>query len=219
MTRGTILMEGVRPVDAVYSLNCGGHTENVENVWSLNAAAALRGRLDAFGNPGDLPSPIGEREIAGWVTTRPDVVCAKSSRPENFRWTKKYTAGEVNDLVSAKFAMGPVTDIVPLDRGVSGRLKALRVVVGVRGEQIVRKELPIRSLFGGLYSAAFVVDIERDGAGKLVSVTFVGAGRGHGVGMCQDGVRGRAVRGATYREILEHYYAGASIVRLYGVER
>jgi len=218
MTRGTILMEGVRPVDAVYSLNCGGHTENVENVWSLNAAPALKGRLDAFGSPNGLPSPIGEREIAGWVTTKPDVVCAESSRPENFRWKKTYTAGEVNDLVSAKFAIGPVTDIVPLDRGVSGRLKALKVV-GVRGEKIVRKELPIRSLFGGLYSAAFIVDVERDDTGKLTGVTFVGAGRGHGVGMCQDGARGRALRGATYREILEHYYPGASIVKLYGTGR
>ena len=217
MTRGEILMEGVRPVDTVYSLNCGGHTENVENVWSLNAAPALRGRLDTLGDRGSLPSPIGEREIAGWVTTRPEVMCAESHRPENFRWKKIYTADEVNDLVSAKIGgIGTVTDIVPLDRGVSGRLKALKVV-GTRGEKVVRKELPIRSLFGGLYSAALVVDIQRDDSGKLVSVTFVGAGRGHGVGMCQDGARGRALRGETYRRILRHYYAGASIVKLYGM--
>jgi SpoIID/LytB domain protein len=216
VTRGIILMEGVRPVDTVYSLNCGGHTENVENVWWLNAAPALRGRLDVFGSPGSLPSPIGESEIAGWVTTRPEVMCAESYRAENFRWKKAHTADEIDNFVSAKLGnIGPVTDIVPLERGVSGRLKSLKVV-GARGEKIVRKELPIRSLFGGLYSAALVVDVERDDSGKLVSVTFAGAGRGHGVGMCQDGARGRALRGATYRQILEHYYAAASIVKLYG---
>ena len=207
-------MEGVHPVDTVYSLNCGGHTENVENVWSLNADPALRGRLDAVENHDGLPSPIGEKEIAGWVTMKPDVLCAESYRPDSFRWKRTYSADELNDIVSAKLDIGPVVDIIPLERGVSGRLKRLKVV-SARGEMTVRKELPIRSLFGGLFSAAFVVEIERDDSGKPVTITFVGAGRGHGVGMCQDGVRGRALRGATYREILDHYYAGASIIELY----
>jgi len=213
-TRGEVLMEGSRPVDAVYSMNCGGHTENVENVWSLLAEPDLRGKLDAVDGHQGLPSPIGENEIVRWVTTKPDVSCSVSSRPENFRWTKTYRADELDALVAAKIHVGNVLDIVPLDRGVSGRLKGVKVV-GTRGEKIVRKELAIRSLFGGLFSAAFIVEIERDGSGKPVSFTFVGAGRGHGVGMCQDGARGLASRGATYRQILTHYYTGAEIVKLY----
>ena len=213
-TRGEVLMDGARPVDTVYSLNCGGHTENVENVWSLLAEPALRGKLDELKSYQHLPSPIGEREIARWVTTKPDVACSESSRPENFRWRKTYRADELNAVVAAKIDVGNVLDVIPLDRGVSGRLKSVQVV-GTRGEKIVRKELAIRSLFGGLFSAAFIVEIERDGSGKPVTVTFVGAGRGHGVGMCQDGARGRASRGATYREILTHYYTRASIVKLY----
>lgn len=213
-TRGEVLMDGTRPVDTVYSMNCGGHTENVENVWSLLAEPALRGKLDAVDGRQLLPSPIGEDEIAKWVTTRPDVSCSESSRPENFRWTKTYRADELNALVASKIDVGTVLDVVPLDRGVSGRLKAVKVV-GTRGEKIVRKELTIRSLFGGLFSAAFIVETERDASGKPVEFTFVGAGRGHGVGMCQDGARGLASRGATYREILTHYYTGAKIVKLY----
>ena len=186
----------------------------MENVWSLLAEPALRGKLDAVDGRQLLPSPIGEDEIAKWVTTRPDVSCSESSRPENFRWTKTYRADELNALVASKIDVGTVLDVVPLDRGVSGRLKAVKVV-GTRGEKIVRKELTIRSLFGGLFSAAFIVETERDASGKPVEFTFVGAGRGHGVGMCQDGARGLASRGATYREILTHYYTGAKIVKLY----
>ncbi len=213
-TRGEVLMNGARPVDAVYSMNCGGHTENVENVWSLLAEPALRGKLDVVGGSRSLPSPIGEEEISRWVTIKPDVACSVSSRPENFRWRKTYRPDEVDALVAAKIDVGAVLDVIPLDRGVSGRLKGVKVV-GRRGEKIVRKELAIRSLFGGLFSAAFIVEIDRDGAGKPVAFTFIGAGRGHGVGMCQDGVRGLASRGATYREILTHYYTGAEIVKLY----
>jgi len=213
-TRGEVLMNGPRPVDAVYSLNCGGHTEHVENVWSLLAEPALRGKLDVLGHNERLPSPIGHRQIVRWVTTKPNVACSEPSSPNNFRWKRQYAADELNKMVSAKMDIGRVTDIVPLDRGVSGRLKSLKVI-GTGGERIVRKELAIRSLFGGLYSAAFVVDIQRDRSGNPVTFTFIGAGRGHGVGMCQDGARGLAVRGVPYRKILEHYYTGARIVKLY----
>ncbi len=213
-TRGEVLMDGPRPVDTVYSLNCGGHTEHVENVWSLLAEPALRGKLDVIGHNEPLPSPIGPREIVRWVTTTPNVACSEPSSPNNFRWKRQYTADELNKMVSAKMEIGRVLNIVPLDRGVSGRLKSIKVI-GTGGERIVRKELAIRSLFGGLYSAAFVVDIQRDQSGNPVTVTFVGAGRGHGVGMCQDGTRGLAARGVPYRRILEHYYTGARIVKLY----
>jgi len=213
-TRGEVLMNGTRPVDAVYSLNCGGHTEHVENVWSLLAEPALRGKLDVLGHNERLPSPIGQGEILRWVTSTPNVACSEPSSPNNFRWKRQYAADELNKMVSAKMDIGRVTDIVPLDRGVSGRLKSIKVI-GTAGEKVVRKELAIRSLFGGLYSAAFVVDIQRDQSGNPVTFTFLGAGRGHGVGMCQDGARGLAVHGVPYRRILEHYYTGARIGKLY----
>ena len=213
-TRGKVLMRGTRPLDAVYSLNCGGHTENVENVWTLFPDPALRGKLDALHGTHRLPSPIGEDEIAGWVTTKPDVLCSESSREENFRWKVTYAAAKLNDIVSATIDVGSVTDIIPVERGVSGRLKSVKIV-GTREEKTVRKELTIRSVFGNLFSAAFIVEIERDESGKPLSFTFTGAGRGHGVGMCQDGVRAMAGRGADYEQILRHYYTDTRIVKLY----
>ena len=43
------------------------------------------------------------------------------------------------------------------------------------------------------------------------SVTFVGRGWGHGVGMSQHGARGMAEAGYTFREILMHYYTGITL--------
>ena len=46
------------------------------------------------------------------------------------------------------------------------------------------------------------------------SFTFTGGGRGHGVGLCQDGARGMAGAGVQYRDILKHYFAIATLARL-----
>jgi len=47
------------------------------------------------------------------------------------------------------------------------------------------------------------------------SVTFTGAGFGHGVGMCQNGAIGMADAGRTYQQILAHYYSGSEVVKIY----
>ena len=42
-----------------------------------------------------------------------------------------------------------------------------------------------------------------------------GRGFGHGVGLCQWGAQGMDRKGIDYKEILEHYYPGASLEALY----
>jgi stage II sporulation protein D len=44
---------------------------------------------------------------------------------------------------------------------------------------------------------------------------FEGRGFGHGVGMCQHGARGMALKGYKWPSIVRHYYPGAQIVRVY----
>lgn len=69
------------------------------------------------------------------------------------------------------------------------------------------KGTALRSLFG-LRSAHFTVTTGEDG------VTFSVTGYGHGVGMSQYGANAMAREGATWREILEHYYTGVTIAPL-----
>jgi stage II sporulation protein D (peptidoglycan lytic transglycosylase) len=43
------------------------------------------------------------------------------------------------------------------------------------------------------------------------TLTFIGRGLGHGVGLCQWGARGMALQGKNYRQILQHYFPGTHL--------
>ncbi len=103
-----------------------------------------------------------------------------------------------------------------LARGVSGRVKGVRVV-GTEGELVVQREWPVRQLFGMLRSGMFLVEPLLDAEQLVRGFHFTGGGWGHGVGMCQIGATGMAEQGYDYRQILAHYYGGARVYRLYGV--
>ncbi|HQP96450.1 MAG TPA: stage II sporulation protein SpoIID, partial [Myxococcota bacterium] len=95
-----------------------------------------------------------------------------------------------------------------MGRGVSGRMTRLKVI-GTQAAVEIAPELRIRQALGSLKSSTFVWD-RGDG-----SVTFIGAGFGHGVGMCQNGAIGMADAGRTYQQILAHYYSGSEVVKIY----
>jgi stage II sporulation protein D len=68
--------------------------------------------------------------------------------------------------------------------------RALRVALG---ETVIRSTL-------------FEITADQDG------FVFVGSGYGHGVGMSQWGAQAMALRGSTYREILDAFYPGTTLV-------
>jgi len=88
-------------------------------------------------------------------------------------------------------------------------------IVGVLDTAVINKELQIRRVLGGLKSSMFIVNVKRDSSGNPASFTFYGGGWGHGVGMCQSGAEGMALRDFKYAEILMHYFSGAEIKKLY----
>jgi SpoIID/LytB domain protein len=147
---------------------------------------------------------------AAWVLERPNAYC--SGDDTYFRWERKYTGSELNAHVGKQHRIGPVTDIILGERAPGGRLKSI-TIEGRDDSVTIRKELPIRLAFGGLPSAMFTVDFERSPEG-LRSVIFRGGGRGHGVGMCQQGARGMALQGKGYVDILRHYFTGVTIERV-----
>jgi len=153
---------------------------------------------------------IGEALVSRFVHLNPvPSYCASSgyANPEKVRWQRAFTQREV-DEICAPLGVGTVQALAVEGRGVSGRARALRIAGG-RATARVYGELPIRRLFRNLNSGMFV--IERSSGGW----TFIGGGWGHGSGMCQTGAIGRAVRGASYRDILGWYYSGAAPVRIY----
>ena len=80
-------------------------------------------------------------------------------------------------------------------------------------ESAVNRHVDVRRLLG-LRESLLVIELQRSAGGEIEAVVFAGKGWGHGVGLCQVGAYGMALRGAKYREILRHYYTGVKIERL-----
>lgn len=205
-TRGELLFgEAGRLVDTVYSSTCGGHTEDADAVWGTPPDPHLRGRPDVW----DLSTASARPPLEEFLASPEGAMCGASSfaRPEKLRWTREFSDDALNEKL-ASLGIGRITGMDVRARGVSGRATRLRLS-GEEGEVEVRGELTIRRLFGNLESSLFVIE-RLPGRWR-----FRGAGWGHGAGMCQMGAIGRAERGADHRSILEHYYPGSELRRLY----
>jgi stage II sporulation protein D len=212
-TRGKMLFdqEG-HLVDAVYHACSGGHTENNEYVWPGPAEALLRGKLDAPRGT-RAPWPAGqiptELELRGFLNKTPSVYPVTRGIPNRvLRWTRELTPHDLDALVNARHAIGHITSIEVVSRGVSGRVRHVRFV-GEHGNADVHGELRVRRLLGNLRSGMFVVDALED------IWLFTGGGFGHGVGMSQYGAIGMAERGKSATQILNHYYSGAEVGTVY----
>ncbi len=214
-TKGRILRQGDLISDTVYSACCGGHTEHNDFVWSTEPSPALRGKPCLRPEADPFPNPMTEAALKVWFSKKVKSWCnlPVDYYQTRFRWKSTFTQSEIDALVAKKYPnVGSVRELKPLSRGVSGRLRELQVV-GSNETIIVQKELPIRFLFGGLKSGAFVVEKSDN------KWTFIGAGWGHGVGMCQWGARGMAEAGNTYRKILAHYFTDTYILNVYRLKR
>ncbi len=212
-TKGEVMLHSPhRLVDASYSAVCGGFTENNENVWNGPPNPNTRGVSDLKSSSLRFFSP---KRLKRWLTHPPDAYCntPQTRRGRKFRWRVNIPAYKMDELVRRHYKIGKIKEIIPLKRGVSGRIYTLKLR-GTRREVIVRGELRIRRLFGGLSSSLFIVEphyFRED----VISWTFIGGGWGHGVGLCQHGAMGRARAGQHYRKILHHYFSQMRLTRIY----
>lgn len=224
-TRGQVLAYDGELCDARFSKCCGGVFEEFQNCWEPIRYPYLVARRDNV-DPMDFPNLTIEAEAARWIGSRPDAFCNTASpeilgqvlnnydqeTTDFYRWTVSYTARELSELVARRSGIdfGEILDLQPLERGTSGRIVRLRIV-GSRRTLIIGKELEIRRTLSPshLYSSAFIVEKTPDG------FTLHGAGWGHGVGLCQIGAAVMGARGYEYRQILAHYYPGATVETIY----
>ena len=213
-TRGEVLWGDGRLIDTVYSASCGGHTEHNDVVWESTADRHLRGRQDGASTPGDLSD---EPTLRRFLAQDTGAHCARIriGKTSRYRWTRRFSQSELRRLLRKRANLGAVRAIEVLGRGVSGRVTGVRVI-GAKDTLLVKREYPVRQLFGGLFSGMFVVDAEAPGEDGLPSgFVLRGGGWGHGVGMCQTGAMGMAEEGHNFRRILRHYYQGGSVQKLY----
>ena len=206
-TQGEILVHGTSIAEALFSANCGGWTENNDTVWFGPPNGALRARPDLLSPM--APPFESEGKFRVWLSQAPAAYCDGDA--SYFRWTRSFSESELLALVQKKYEIAQLKQIELGERGAGGRLKWIRI--HHNGEAVlVKKELPIRQALGGLPSAMFDLAV----SGTIPSRTFTlhGAGRGHGVGMCQHGANGMAKRGYTYHNILHHYFSDVTIEKV-----
>lgn len=212
-TLGYVLTAGDDIVNAVYHNVCGGVTAGAEDVWDSKPLPGLVPIFDSLRSEVvNLSSEDAVRSVIQSDGTNhfcyPGNPNYANYAKKYFRWTKRLEATQVEKLTG----VGKLTDIQVLERRPSGRVRKI-MITGTSGSKTYEKELNIRKEFD-LWSGLFVLDLEKSG-GRISAVTFVGAGNGHGVGLCQHGAREIARRGGTFDQILGHYYRGAKLRRIY----
>lgn len=206
-TRGEILVYDGDICDARFSKCCGGVTEEFQYCWADTPKPYLTSVADTPEGGGAPFCDTHDKRILSQVLNDYD-----RATDDFYRWTVTYTTAELSSLVRRKLNLdlGEVRELVPLDRGKSGRIWRLKIT-GSKGSVTIGKELEIRRALSEshLYSSAF--DVEKSGD------TFIlhGKGWGHGVGLCQIGAAVMGERGYKYNEILLHYYKDAKIKKVY----
>lgn len=230
-TRGQVMMYKNSICDARFSKCCGGITEEFDTCWENKKYPYLTAVRDDK-NDTAMPDLTIEEEADKWIRSTPDSFCNTHDKhiisqilnnydqeTTNFyRWKVRYTQEELAELIrtNTKCDYGQIIDLIPVERGKSGRISKLKIV-GTLKTLIIGKELEIRRTLSDthLFSSAFVVDKgpQQDDVPTWFELT--GAGWGHGVGLCQIGAAVMGEKGYNYNDILLHYYKDADIRKLY----
>ncbi len=218
-TRGLCLFYGNEIIGAYYASNCGGISENVENVWPTRSGAVPYWSSH-FDSDNDL-NYDPKNNPKEWIESNPDVFCNPYFHPElpewskkNFRWQVEMAADELSNNLNEIKEIGKVKEIISIERGNSGRIIQAKFI-GEKDSLKLNSELEIRKIKKPPFrSSCFVVErvIDEQLNEKFI---FKGAGWGHGVGMCQSGAVARAFSGQNYEEILKHYFPQTGIKKVF----
>ena len=240
-TKGQILMDGDDICDARFSKCCGGVTEEFQYCWEdtpknyLSSVRDIIQGVKSVGSaaPAPLPSLQDKTAADAWIRSNPPAFCNTTDKKilsqvlndydqetaDFYRWKVTLTQEKLKQLLDEKLKMnfGDILDLQAEERGKSGRISKLRIV-GTEKTFVIGKELEIRRALSDthLYSSAFVVDrcdIDENGIPQRFDI--IGAGWGHGVGLCQIGAAVMGEEGFDYDAILLHYYQGAEIKKVY----
>lgn len=226
-TKGELLMYDGVICDARFSKCCGGVVEEFQNCWEPVSYPYLTMLYDGNKNElSQIPDLTKEDEAEKWIRSAPAAYCNTKDKhilnqvlnnydqetTDFYRWKVSYSFAETGSLIRRRLGLdlGEITNLIPRERGKSGRITKLEIQ-GTKDSLIIGKELLIRKALSEshLYSSAFVVDKSDSG------FVLTGAGWGHGVGLCQIGAAVMAERGFQYRDILAHYFPDSELNQQY----
>ncbi|MCH7549513.1 MAG: SpoIID/LytB domain-containing protein [Candidatus Krumholzibacteriota bacterium] len=205
-TRGLVLLGGGALVRAYYCATCGGHTSDIRRVWPQRESAPyLHGVFDRG---------TGASSYCDWV--------------HNFRWRVSYSGRDLGEMLRKTLPrelgvpvarVGFITDLSVVERSPSGRVRVLKIETTsgsfrAQGDRI--RWVLMADVDNDRILPSTMFDIEKvTRGGRVTSVSVIGGGNGHGVGMCQNGAIGMARQGYSHNMILSHYYPGTSLDKRY----
>lgn len=232
-TSGVVLEYNDEICDARFSKCCGGVVEEFQHCWEPLTHPYLK-RVDD--NPATTSINTQDLKVESnavkFIRSTPEAFCNTrdaallsqvlndydQSSSDFYRWTVRLEQEEISTLIREKSGIdfGKILDMLPVERGESGRLVKLKIV-GTLRTLTVGKELEIRRWLSSshLYSSAFVVEKEEIENGIPGAFLLHGAGWGHGVGLCQIGAAVMASKAYSHEEILKHYFIDASLNKRY----
>jgi len=158
----------------------------------------------------------GRTESPEWVwggTAKPyqqSVECGYCEDAPNYFWRYPAQAALDQEELGKKLGLGePVLELKVLTKTPSGRAGQLRVAG--RRESKVMSGRELREALGNDAVRSTLFEVRSEAGGFV----FMGSGSGHGVGLCQWGARGLAEAGKSSEEILQKYFPGTEVRKLY----
>jgi SpoIID/LytB domain protein len=220
-TKYEVMYYGSEVCQAFISISCGGVCDEGNEVLRTSRPINYNGKLDCEeNNDFDFSS---EDSFKKWLKSSPESNCNienLSKFPKQlkigkkyFRWEEYFSISQIEkNLVKYGEDIGQLVDIMIDKRTKAGRITELELI-GTHKNRKIYGEDKIRKILSSakLPSAAFWIEKDFSDDGFLAGITVLGAGHGHGVGLCKTGATVMGENGKSYREILEHYYFGAKI--------
>ncbi len=231
-TYGQILRYRNEICNARYSKCCGGITESFENVWEGKPIPYLS-------SIPDFPHYSNQtNDLHNFINSSPPAFCSekyvKSSDIQKYlgkvdksdsyyRWNISYSQKELTSIINQKLDLEAtsIINISPLKRGYSGRITELKIFYTDKSNKnksiVLNSEYKIRNVLHKqfLYSSAIIIEQKTQRNSLPEKFKFIGAGWGHGVGLCQIGALGMALNGYSAGNILQHYFKNTKIEKIY----
>ncbi|MFW6278842.1 MAG: SpoIID/LytB domain-containing protein [Bacillota bacterium] len=208
-TQGQVGVYEGEIVNAVFSSNSGGFTEESSHVWGSSIPYLQEVDLNIIESKFDFPLlPANLRE---WYHTRPDTYSGPGnySYRHAYRWSREIPIA----FLEENLGLDKITDFKITERSSRGFVKEI-VVSGQEKEVPVRGGI-IRSTLGGIKSNSFTALRKFASDGELELLVLYGAGWGHGVGLDQTAAARMADTGENYRDIFTKFYTGIEVEKRY----
>ncbi len=198
-TSGSALLFNNNLVDAYFHASCGGILEDASHVWQSPQIEYLKSQQDVTGKEfADLESPY-------------------------FRWKKERTISQLDSMYNKNFGVSYLKNVVQdtmdiplrmliIERSPSGRVKKMQVNYGTDQREL--KGYEIRRFLGWPTDSLLPSTLFSLSASDS-TIIINGAGNGHGVGMCQYGAMYKAQKGLQYYHILQSYFPGTVLKKVY----